>query len=49
MKEYEITAETALQKLTDIAKDAQRKQITLTPTLILHITERALAEIRRGR
>lgn len=49
MKEYEITAETALQKITDIAKDAQRKQIQLTPTLILHITERALAEIRRGR
>lgn len=35
MKEQEITAETALQKLTDIAKDAQRKQIQLTPTLIL--------------
>ena len=49
MIEHEIEAQTALQKLSDIAKDAQMKKITLTPTLILSITERALAQIRQGR
>lgn len=49
MTKHEIEAQTALQKLSDIAKDAQMKKITLTPTLILSITERALAEIRGSR
>lgn len=48
-EEIILTAETALRKINNIAKDAKGGKITLTPSLILKISQGAMEQIQQIR